>query len=118
MTWRVTIYGWVMKKDPVHGWGSGSLVDLVYFITDQVRYEDVLAIIKQANFKILAKGKTDENGHQIYDASGKRILEQDKVIIENWDDHLKVGVEKMESVKFQENQGQFDRYNYPYRGGM
>jgi len=92
MVLRVTVYGWIVNLDPVRGPGSGVLVDLVYFIDDNIRVEDVLGIINQAGYKILSKK-----------IAGTKIREQDRVTIDNWDEHLKVGTEHMENINFEQS---------------
>ncbi len=121
---RITIYGWVINHDPVQGNGSGSLVDLVYFVSDdQVSVSDIFSIIEKAGYKMIAKGVYDEDGHQKYirDENGKnikRLIEHDRIEVENWDSHLKIGTEQIPSQSFKDNLTPYDRYNYPYGGGM
>lgn len=107
MVSRITIYGWVLQRDPIHGWGSGSLVDLVYFVQDDnIRVSDIFHIVERAGYKLISKK-----------ISGTKIHESDRVIVESWNDHIKIGTEKMESVSFGEGSEQFnDRYNLP--GGI
>jgi hypothetical protein len=105
---RITIYGWIIAPpDPVHGGGSGSLVDLIYFISDEVRVEDIFGIIEHAGYKILSKK-----------ISGTNIREADRITVEDWSSHIKAGVENVGNVSFEQPTGQPDRYNYPYSGGM
>ena len=106
---RVTIYGWVLQKDPIHGWGSGSLVDLIYFIDENlVSVRDIFDIVERAGYKIISKK-----------IAGTKTPEADRVTVENWNDHLKIGVEKLpEGTTFERSTGTPDRYNYPYSGGM
>lgn len=93
-TFRVTLYGWVIAHDPVHGWGSGSLVDLVYFVDSgdgYVRPEDIFRIVENAGYKMISKK-----------IPGTTIRESDRIIVERWDEHLKVGVERVPAPAFRE----------------
>jgi len=108
MVTRITIYGWVLQRDPIHGWGSGSLVDLVYFVSDDnIRVQDIFSIVEHAGYKLVSKK-----------IAGTKIHEADRVTIDDWSSHIKVGAEKMESVSFEQPTGPYDRYNYPYSGGI
>jgi hypothetical protein len=86
MVQRITIYGWAIPRDPRTGQkGSGALVDLVYFIDDDnVRVSDIFQIIESAGYFITPK------------RIGGRYspVEQDKVIVEDWNRHITIGIEK------------------------
>ena len=120
MVQRITIYGFAINDDPVHGWGSGVLIDLVYFIDDnQVSVSDIFSIIEGAGYKMRPKWLTDDKGKAIVNQStGKKIPEQDRVMVEDWNAHLKVGTERLPYTSFKDNLVPYDRYNYPYSGGM
>lgn len=107
MVQRITIYGWVINRDPIRGDGSGNLVDLVYFIADEARVEDIFSIVEHAGYKIISKK-----------IAGTNVREADRITVENWNDHIKIGTEQMGSVSFDQNPVEPDRYNYPYSGGM
>ena len=87
MVQRVTIYGWLI--DPHRFQGSAyALVDLVYFVDDNVTVSDILDIIKrQGGYRIIPKR---------IDNRLDSPPEQDKVTIEEWDSHITVGTEKIE----------------------
>jgi hypothetical protein len=109
MTVRITIYGWVLAPDhPVYGKGSGSLVDLVYFVSDDVTVRDVLNVINYAGYKMIPKRIGNKRDSPV---------EQDKVTIDNWDDHIKVGVEQVPTPSFNNQpapqEGIYSRYNPP-----
>jgi hypothetical protein len=118
---RITIYGWVITDSPTQGTGSGSLCDLVYFTSEKPSVSDIFSIIEGAGYKMVAKGVYDENGHQLYTTDPytgkrKRIIEADRIQVEDWSSHLKVGTEQVPSPNFEQNPPT-DRYNYPYSGG-
>ncbi len=96
MTVRITLYGWIIAHDPVHGWGSGSLVDLVYFCSDDVSTSDIFRIVENAGYKMIAKK-----------VSGTKIPEADRITVERWDEHLKVGVERVPAPAFREQPSQY-----------
>lgn len=98
---RVTIYGWVINHDPTRGWGSGTLVDLVYFVEDSVSVEDVFRIVRAAGYKIISKK-----------IEGTKIHEKDRITVEDWNDHIKIGTERMTDTDFGGRSG-YDRYNVP-----
>lgn len=103
MVKRITIYGWVVPQDRIRGPGSGALVDLVYFVDDEVSISDVINIIVRAGYKIIPKRFGNRRDAQV---------ESDKVIIEEWDSNiknLKVGSEKVDPIEY-------DRYSYPTTG--
>jgi len=88
---RITIYGWVVNHDPVHGAGSGSLVDLVYFVSDDnINVSDIFSIVEHAGYKIISKK-----------IAGTKIHESDRVIVENWNDHIKIGTEQIPPPRFE-----------------
>jgi hypothetical protein len=116
---RITIYGFAINDDPVHGWGSGVLIDLVYFIEDDhVSVSDIFGIIENAGYKMRPKWIVDNNGKAVHSSSGKKIAEQDRVMVEDWNAHIKVGTERLPSQSYKDNLTQYNRYNYPYGGGM
>jgi len=86
MVTRIVIYGWAIPRDIRTGQkGSGSLVDLTYFVSDdRVTVQDVFQIIESAGYFITPK------------RIGGRYspVEQDKVTVENWDSHIRVGIEQ------------------------
>ena len=103
MVKRVVIYGWVIPVDRVYGAGSGSLVDLVYFVDDEVSISDVIGIIQHAGYKIVPKRIGNQKSAPV---------ESDKVQIEEWDSNIKsvtVGSEQMPEP----GTGPTDRYSYP-----
>ena len=105
---RITLYGWVVVTDPIRGNGSGSLIDLVYWIDDDhVSVRDIFDIVEGAGYKMISKKIT-----------GTKTPEADRITIENWNDHIRLGTENVGAVNFEENKGQYDRYNYPYSGGI
>lgn len=75
MVKRVTIYGWAVPQDRVRGPGSGSLIDLVYFVDDEVSVSDVIGIIQHAGYKIIPKRLGNRRDAPV---------ESDKVQIEEW----------------------------------
>jgi hypothetical protein len=83
---RIVIYGWAVPLDPRTGLkGSGSLVDLTYFVDDdRVTVQDIFQIIEGAGYFMTPK------------RIGGRYspVEQDKVTVENWNSHIKIGIEK------------------------
>jgi hypothetical protein len=85
MVQRIVIYGWAVPEDRFGNKGSGSLVDLTYFVDDDnVTVQDIFGIIEGAGYHIRPK------------RIGGRYspVEQDKVTVENWDAHLTVGIER------------------------
>jgi hypothetical protein len=101
---RITIYGWVVSHDPVQGWGSGTLVDLVYFVNDNLAsVEEIFAIVEHAGYKLISKK-----------FPGTNIREADRISVDNWNEHLKIGVERMPDQSGQpEGAAYYDRYNPP-----
>jgi hypothetical protein len=98
MVKRVTIYGWAINDDPVYGKGSGSLVDLVYFVdlpstvSNDYLTQQIFNMIETQGYKILPK------------RIGGRYspVEQDKITVEDWDSHIRqpnitVGIEENRS---------------------
>ena len=93
-TFRITLYGWIIAHDPVQGWGSGSLVDLVYFVDSGEGYiqpTDIFRIVESAGYKMISKK-----------VSGTKMPEADRITVERWDEHLKVGVERVPAPAFKE----------------
>ena len=86
MVSRICIYGWAVPKDPRTGVkGSGSLVDLTYFVDDdRITVSDIFNIIEDAGYFMTPK------------RIGGRYspVEQDKVIVEDWNRHITVGIEQ------------------------
>ena len=107
MVKRVVIYGWVIPQDKIRGPGSGALVDLVYFVDDEVSISDVINIIVRAGYKIVPKRIGNQRNAPV---------ESDKVQIEDWEQHisrnLTVGSEQMP----EDYSINYDRYNYPTSG--
>jgi hypothetical protein len=50
---RVTIYGWAIPEDRLRGPGSGTFVDLVYFVDDSISVGDILDVIRSNGFKFI-----------------------------------------------------------------
>jgi hypothetical protein len=104
MVKRICIYGWAIPVDKVRGTGSGQLIDLVYFVDDEVSVGDVLNIINQAGYKMVPKRVGNQRAAPV---------EQDKVQIEDWQNNISqkvtVGSEQMPE-NYQIN---YDRYNRP-----
>lgn len=89
MIQRIVIYGVVVPEDQFGQKGSGSLVDLTYFVESDfpVSVSDIFGIIESAGYHLFPK------------RVGGRYspVEQDKVTVERWDQHLKdvkVGIEQ------------------------
>jgi hypothetical protein len=103
MVYKIVIYGYAYGR----GMGTG-LLDLTYFVQDDVRVQDIFNIIEGAGFKMIAK----------YVAGRKALgIEQDRVTIEEWDSHVSnitVGKEQMPD-EYQVRQQPYDRYSYPVR---
>lgn len=87
MVKRICIYGWAVPVDRFGQKGSGSLVDLTYFVDDdRITVQDIFSIIEAGGYNIRPK------------RIGGRYspVEQDKVIVEDWNPHIrdiKVGIE-------------------------
>jgi hypothetical protein len=103
MVLRITLYGWVVNNDPVLGPGSGVLVDLVYFISDMATVQDVLTIVNRAGYKMIAKRIGNMKSNPV---------EADRVTVEDWNEHIKIGTENVGNVNFNEP-GSYSRYNLP-----
>jgi hypothetical protein len=99
---RITIYGWV-QFDPLPVKGAYALVDLVYFVSDNVTFNDIFSIIDRAGFRIISKK-----------IQGTNEREKDRITIEDWDAHIKVGGETL--PENQPEEGQYNRYNPPGYG--
>lgn len=105
MVKRIVIYGWVVPIDKVQGPGSGALVDLIYFVDDDVSISDVIGIVQHAGYKFLPKRFGNRRDAPV---------EQDKVQIEEWENRLTVGSQQIpEPVT---RIGPMDRYSYPQGG--
>jgi hypothetical protein len=87
MVKRITIYGWAIPTDRFGQKGSGSLVDLVYFVDDDnVTVQDIFGIIEGAGYNIRPK----------HIGGRYSPVEQDKVQVEDWNPHIRnvtVGIE-------------------------
>lgn len=104
MVKRITIYGWAVPVDRVQGPGSGALVDLVYFVDDEVSISDVIGIVQHAGFKLIPKRIGNRRAAPV---------EQDKVQVEEWGSHITVGSEKIPPESPPQN-----RYEYPGGSGI
>jgi len=108
MVKRITIYGWLLKPDPIYGKGSGTLVDFVYFVDDDVSIQDIFQIIERgAGCRIIPKRIENRRNAPV---------EQDKVTIEDWDSHITVGSERITespSSPAQVTYENYNRYNFP-----
>ena len=79
----------MIPVDRMMGKGSGTLVDLVYFVDDNnISVQDIFSIIERNNFFIRPKRIGGKYGP----------VEQDKVTIEDWNPHLSVGIERDQYV--------------------
>lgn len=103
MVKRVTIYGWIVPQDKIRGPGSGALVDLVYFVDDEVSISDVIGIIQHAGYKIIPKRIGNRRDAPV---------ESDKVQIEDWENRITRNV----TVGSEQMPANYDRYSYPYGG--
>lgn len=107
MVKRVTIYGWIIPYDRVYGPGSGSLVDLVYFVDDEVSISDVIGIVQHAGYKIVPKRLGNRRDAPV---------ETDKVQVDDWENQItrevKVGSEQMPEGYSVD----YGRYTYPGSG--
>jgi hypothetical protein len=102
MVKRITIYGWVVPVDRVQGPGSGALVDLVYFVDDEVSISDVIGIVQHAGYKLIPKRIGN---------SRDAPVEQDKVQIEEWENRIARDV----TVGSEQVPEPTTRYEYPMR---
>jgi methyl coenzyme M reductase subunit D len=107
MVKRIVIYGYVIPQDRIKGPGSGALVDLVYFVDDQVSISDVINIIVHAGYKIVPKRIGNRRDAPV---------EADKVQVEDWEQHITQNVTVGSEQLPQNYDINYDRYNYP-RGG-
>jgi hypothetical protein len=112
MVKRIVIYGWIIPVDKLLGPGSGTLVDLVYFVDDEVNISDVIRIIQRAGCKIIPKRFGNRRDAPV---------EQDKVSVDDWDDHITVGSERVSEQPVTTNPSDYggqgvDRYNMPMGG--
>lgn len=99
MTYRVTVYGWAIPDDRFRGPGSGTFVDLTYFVDDSVTIGEILNMINQSGFKFIP-----------FRYQGQVV--QDKVTI----DEIDVGFEPIEEPEGPpEPMGYPEGYSqYPY----
>lgn len=107
MVKRIVIYGWIVPIDRVRGPGSGSLVDLIYFVDDDVSISNVITIIQNAGYRIIPKKIGNRR-----DAA----VEADKVQIEDWENrisNLKVGSERIPDQSLRLQPEYYNRYSYP-----
>ena len=107
MVKRITIYGWLLPQpDPIYGKGSGTLVDLVYFVDDDISIQDIFQIIERgAGCRIIPKRVGNRRGAPV---------EQDKVIVEDWDSHITVGSQRIQDSEVPMSPREmYDRYNVP-----
>jgi hypothetical protein len=96
---RITIYGWIQDKGDRKNY---ALVDLIYFVRDDLaRVEDIFAIVKSIGYRIVSKK-----------IPGTNIREANRVDVEDWSEHIKIGTEKIENPEFMAREG-YDRYNPP-----
>lgn len=106
MVKRIVIYGWIIPTDRTLGNGSGSLVDLVYFVDDEVSISDVITIINHAGYKIIPKRLENRRDAPV---------ESDKVQIEDWENHISTNVTIGSEQMPEGYQVNYDRYSYPMR---
>jgi len=81
---RIVIYGYAVPNDRIRGPGSGVLIDLTYFVDDDVRVEDVFNIIQNAGCKLVAKYVDNDK------SKGREV--PNRVDIEDWEDHIRSSV--------------------------
>jgi hypothetical protein len=99
MTQRITIYGFIVDRADRRNY---ALVDLVYFVKDELaRVEDIFAIVNSIGYNIVSKK-----------IPGTNTREANRVDVEDWSDHIKIGVEKIETPEFMAREG-YGRYNPP-----
>lgn len=79
MVLRVTVYGWAIPDDRFRGPGSGTFVDLTYFVDESVSVREILDIINMSGFKFIP-----------FRYQGRVV--QDKVTI----DEMDIGIEPVE----------------------
>lgn len=79
MVLRVTVYGWGIPDDRLRGPGSGTFVDLTYFVDEDVTVGEILNAINQSGFKFIP-----------FRYQGQVV--QDKVTIEE----INIGIEPIE----------------------
>jgi hypothetical protein len=53
MTLKITLYGWAVPEDRFRGPGSGTFVDMTYFLDDSITVGDILNVINQSGFKFI-----------------------------------------------------------------
>jgi len=91
MVKRIVIYGYAIPKDRIRGPGSGVLIDLTYFVDDEVRVEDVFNIVEKAGYRLVAKYVDNEK------AKGREV--PNRIDVEDWRDRVQsnvtVGSEQM-----------------------
>jgi hypothetical protein len=76
---RVVIYGWAIPDDKFRGPGSGTFVDLVYFVDEGISVREILDAINMSGFKFVP-----------FRYQGQVV--QDKVSI----DEIDIGIEPVE----------------------
>jgi hypothetical protein len=84
MALRIVVYGWAIPEDRFLGPGSGTFVDLTYFVDDDVTVGEILDMINMNGFKFVPLRYPEGHPRQ-----GDVI--QDKVSI----DELDIGIEPM-----------------------
>jgi isopentenyl diphosphate isomerase/L-lactate dehydrogenase-like FMN-dependent dehydrogenase len=100
---RITIYGWIIQNDPIQGFGSGALCDLVYWVKDDLAsVEEIFRIVENAGYKIISKK-----------FPGTNIREKDRISVDNWNEHINIGIERMAPQGQPPERGYYDRYNPP-----
>jgi len=72
MVMKITLYGYAVPDDRFRGRGSGTLIDLTYFVDDSITPGDILDIINMNGYKFVA----------VRDAMGQPIM--DRVTIEEF----------------------------------
>lgn len=91
MVKRIVIYGYAIPSDRIRGPGSGVLIDLTYFVDDEVQVQDVFNIIERAGYRIVAKYVDNEK------AKGREV--PNRIDVEDWNSRIvqnvTVGSEQM-----------------------
>lgn len=105
MVKRITIYGWAVPTDRFRGPGSGTFIELIYFLDDYIDVGSILSTIESAGYGFFAKR------YPKYHPLGGRP-ERDRVTIED----ITIGVEPL-----QPQQKNIEIYNpyfegYEYKG--
>jgi hypothetical protein len=107
MVKRIVIYGWVVPLDRVRGPGSGALVDLVYFVDDEVSISDVIGIVEHAGYKLIPKRIGNRRNAPV---------EADKVTIQDWENRVSRLTVGSEQIPDMDRSIPYDRYTYPTTG--